>query len=141
MTYRGNLNLNKSGYLFPYKSFWEVSNHVNKMDLLAQDILMEKVIRQLLERCGFFIPCLYIYRFHNEIFIKIFFFKLQTFFTFMSKKNIKLLSYKYRKRKLKVFKMKTFLQKTKKVLFLNLIKSNFIYQKFFFNKIKKYHML
>jgi len=136
MTSKGNINLLKIDKIFPTKSFWEISKHNNIINLAAQDIYLERVLRQLLERNGFFIPNILIIRFHNELFLKIFFIKIKGYYKYMIRKRIKLLNYKFRKKNLKIFKIRNFLKKKKKNLLLKIILSNYVFQKFLLKKIQ-----
>lgn len=141
MTYRGNTNLFRIDKFFPYKSVWEVSKKTNQLDFTAQDIFLENVLKQLLERRGFFIPSILIFRFHNEIFIKLFFLKIKGYQKYIVRKRTRDLDYRYRKINKARLKVTNHLKKTQTLLLLNLISNNNFYKKYVKQHIFKYKPL
>jgi len=141
MTYRGNTNLFRIDKFFPYKSVWEVSKKTNQLDFTAQDIFLENVLKQLLERRGFFIPSVLIFRFHNEIFIKLFFLKIKGYQKYIVRKRTRDLDYRYRKINKARLKITNNLKKTQTLLLLNLISNNNFYKKYVKQHIYKYKPL
>jgi len=141
MTYRGNANLFRIDKFFPYKSIWEVAKRTNQLDFTAQDILLETVLRQLLERRGFFIPSLLIFRFHNEIFIKLFFIKIKGYQKYILRKRSRDLDYRYRKANKARYKFTNLLKKTQTLLLLDIIHNNIIYKKYVHTFLYKFKSL